>query len=325
MEEDFDLENPLIQPHPSDSIPSLLFSSESHHTPSHPYCLAFEASPANVSLRRDVLTSIFLLPRPRLSFDPLVAYLAVNYLDRFLSVHGLPTKGKPWIVKLLSVSCVSLALKMKKVVFSLSDIQGGEGFIFDRETIRRMELLILSALKWRMRSITPFAFLGYFLSFFERNDPPLKEAIKARAMEIVFKAQNENRDGFLRSFGLHAEIKLLEYKPSIIAASALLSAAHELSPLQFPCFRMAISSSMYINKEQLLDCCNLMNDLVIDGYGSICLDDEVSSRDTPVNVLDCHCLSSESEKTGDSNSTSSKRRKIGDFQTFHHISQIQHC
>ncbi|XP_058073132.1 putative cyclin-D6-1 [Magnolia sinica] len=307
MEEDFDLENPLIQSQPSDSIPSLIFASESYHTPSQAYSLAFKASPANASLRRDVLSSIFLR-QSQLSCDPFVAYLAVNYLDRFLSVQGLP-KAKPWVVKLLSISCISLALKMKKIAFSVTDFQGEEGFIFDTGTIRRMELLILSALQWRMRSITPFAFLGFFLSFFERNDPPLKEALKARAVEIVFKAQNE--------------IKILEYKPSIIAASALLSASHELSPLQFPSFRKAISSSVYINKEKLLDCYNLMQDMVMDGYGLI-LFDGVSSTDTPVNVLDCHCLSSESEKTSNS-SSSGKRRKIGDFETFHQISQIQHC
>ncbi|XP_058108992.1 putative cyclin-D6-1 [Magnolia sinica] len=79
---------------------------------------------------------------------------------------------------------------MKKSTFSLTSFQSEEGIIFDTQTIQRMELLILSVLKWRMRSVTPFTFLLFFLSFFKRNDPPLKQALKARATEIIFKAQN---------------------------------------------------------------------------------------------------------------------------------------
>lgn len=131
-----------------------------------------------------------------------------------------------------------------------------EGIIFDSQTIQRMELLILGALKWRMRSITPFAFLHFFLCFFERNDPPLKQALKARATELIFKSQNGTS---LNSLSIHflksesdrwvfAEIKILKYKSSIVAASALLSASHELSPMQFPCFLKAISSCAYVKK-----------------------------------------------------------------------------
>lgn len=47
---------------------------------------------------------------------------------------------------------------------------------------------------------------------------------------------------------LIAEIKLLEYKPSIIAASALLSASHELFTLQFTSFKASILSCEFLNK-----------------------------------------------------------------------------
>lgn len=120
-----------------------------------------------------------------------------------------------------------------------------------------------------MRSITPFSFISYFISLFKLRDPSLKQAIKARATEIIFKAQNgkypekERRKkkkkkstsiGHFSSALAHkifisfAEIKLLKFRPSIIAASALLSAAHELLPLQYPCFRKATSNCSYVNK-----------------------------------------------------------------------------
>lgn len=68
--------------------------------------------------------------------------------------------------------------------------QAEEGFIFDAQTINRMEFLILDTLDWRMRSITPFAFVHFFVSSFELKDPPLAQALKGRATEIIFKAHN---------------------------------------------------------------------------------------------------------------------------------------
>jgi cyclin D6 len=53
-----------------------------------------------------------------------------------------------------------------------------------------MEVLILGALNWRMRSITPFSFIYFFISLFKPKDPPSRQALKARASEIIFKAQN---------------------------------------------------------------------------------------------------------------------------------------
>jgi len=44
------------------------------------------------------------------------------------------------------------------------------------------------------------------------------------------------------------EVKLLEYKPSIIVASTLLSASYQLLPLQFPSFKASILSCKYMKK-----------------------------------------------------------------------------
>ncbi|XP_062152717.1 putative cyclin-D6-1 [Alnus glutinosa] len=296
---EFDLENPLTDSHEphSDTIPSL-FLVESDHMPSENYSQSLQAQGFDISVRREAISSISKLS---CDFDPLLSYLAVNYLDRFLSSQGM-LQPKPWLIRLLAISCVSLAAKMKKTEFSVAFFQGDGGFIFDTQTVERMEILILGALKWRMRSITPFSFISYFISLFKVKDPSLRQALKARATEIIFKAQNE--------------IKLLEFKPSVIAASALLSAAHELLPLQYPCFRNAISSCSYVNKEKLLQCFNEMQDIVIDGYESVL--EMVSSSVTAVNVLDQQFSSSESEKTDGTFTTTRperdiKRRKIIDY------------
>ncbi|XP_011048476.1 PREDICTED: putative cyclin-D6-1 [Populus euphratica] len=305
---DFNLETPLANSHDFhfDTIPSDLFLIESDHMPSNNYLNTLKEMDFDGSFRREAISSVL---RVSCNFDPSLSYLAVNYLDRLLSSQGIP-QPKPWLFRLLAVACVSLAAKMKEAEFYISDTQGDGGFVFDTQTIQKMEVLILGALNWRMRSITPFSFISYFISLFKPKDPPLRQALKARASEIIFKAQND--------------INLLEFKPSLIAASALLYASHELFPMQFLCFRKAISNCSHVNKENLLQCYNAMQEIAMDGYRSQF--DMVTSSDTPVKVLDQHFSSSESEKTNGTIETIStnssnkiwaekdiKRRKISAF------------
>ncbi|GFQ02720.1 putative cyclin-d6-1 [Phtheirospermum japonicum] len=109
------------------------------------------------------------------------------------------------------------------------------GFMFDSATIERMEMLILGALKWRMRSTNPFCFVNYFIPFLKLKGKPSIQALKNRATEIILKAQHD--------------IKLLGFKPSIISASALLYATNDLCPIQFASFRKAVCSCYYVDKE----------------------------------------------------------------------------
>ncbi|XP_050384066.1 putative cyclin-D6-1 [Argentina anserina] len=308
---EYDLENPLTISHEihSDSVTSL-FSIESDHIPSENYFQTLQAGDCDISIRREAIASISQLC---CNSDNFLSYLAVNYLDRFLSFQG-KLQPKPWITKLLAVSCVSLAAKMKKTDFSVLDFQGDGGIIFDTRTIERMEFLILGALKWRMRSITPFSFILFFISLFKLDDPPLRLALKDRATQIILKAQND--------------VKLLVFKPSIIAASALLSASHELFPMQCPCFKKALSNCSYVNKVNLLQCYYCMQDRVVDEYDSVL--EMVSSSVTPANVLD-HTFSSSAD-TGTTTVTSIttlklerdiKRRKVSDCCNKHHHRVVQ--
>ncbi|KAI4334039.1 hypothetical protein L6164_018779 [Bauhinia variegata] len=298
---EFDLENPLenFQEHHSDAV-SFLFLIESDHIPSQNYLQSLQTRDFDVSVRREVVS---LISQFSCSFEQVLSYLAINYLDRFLANQGI-LQPKPWALRLLAVSCFSLAAKMMKTEFSISDIQGDGGIIFEAQTIQRMEALILGALQWRMRSITPFSFIPFFINLFRLNDPTLKQVLKDRATDIILKSQRE--------------IKLLEFKPSIIAASALLSASHELLPFLYPCFLIAVSDCYYINKESILQCYNVIQDVAIQGYESVF--NMVASSDTPMNVLDHHFLSSESEITNGTTAAATalglekdlKRRKISD-------------
>ncbi|XP_031249927.1 putative cyclin-D6-1 [Pistacia vera] len=318
---EFNLEYPftnfqdLVLDDDTETLPSL-FLVESDHMPSEDYLKSLKSSSSDFSVRQHTISYIFQFS---CDFDPLLSYLASNYMDRFLSTQALP-QPKPWMLRLLAISCISLAAKMRKIEFTLTDFKEDGGLIFDTQTIERMEYLVLGALKWRMRSITPFSFLSFFIPLFKLKDPPLKQALKARAIEIIFKAQSD--------------IEILEFKPSIIAAAALLSASLELFPLQFSCFRKAISNCSYVNKEKMLECYNCIEDIMMDGYESGF--ETVSSSDTPVNVLDRRFSSSESDKTLGSTTTTTtapntqhslerdaKRRKMNGFCDNHQLSQAQ--
>ncbi|KAJ9136254.1 hypothetical protein P3X46_033346 [Hevea brasiliensis] len=302
---DFDLENPLtsLKEHQFDTIPDL-FASESDHMPSRNFLKCLKTCDFYSSFRQEAI-SLILQTQYSCNFEPFLAYLAINYVDRFISRQEIP-RGKPWVLRLLVISCLSLAAKMKNTHFSLSNLQREESFIFDMQTINRMELLILDALNWRMRSITPFSFVHFFISSFELKDPALTQALKDRAAEIIFQAHNE--------------IKLLEFKPSIIAASALLVSSHELFPLQFPSFRCSISSCECVNTDQLLKCFNALQEMVeTEWYESMI--DTVSSTRTPLSVLDRHCTKSESETTSIAANALPEKREIKRRKTIRYYSK----
>ncbi|KAJ3705139.1 hypothetical protein LUZ61_008844 [Rhynchospora tenuis] len=293
---EFDLENPFTcsdeDESPSEdaygaatsvSVESL-FAAESDHSP----------IAGDLSARRSAV-SFILQAQYSCEFDQHIAYLAINYVDRFLSKREIPREKRPWVVQLLAIACLSLASKMKRSDLSLSDLQKEEGFIFDSSTIHRMELLVLSTLDWRMRSITPFSFLRFFLSFFSPKQATFLLPLKSRASQILFRAQNET--------------KMLEFKPSLISGAALLSAAHELFPAQFPAFELAISACKYVNKERLWECCAVMAE-ISDAESALCDVAADSIADTPVTVLGgAIYTSSESERTVGSSSDGLDRKK----------------
>ncbi|KAM7251115.1 hypothetical protein ACFE04_022998 [Oxalis oulophora] len=101
-------------------------------------------------------------------FSTLTFILAINYLDRFLcSVHFQKdcNYSKPWMLQLVAVTCLSLAAKVEETqVPLLLDLQvEGTKYVFEARTIQKMELLVLSALQWRMQLVTPISFIDHIV------------------------------------------------------------------------------------------------------------------------------------------------------------------
>ncbi|KAL9240919.1 hypothetical protein vseg_015085 [Gypsophila vaccaria] len=183
-------------------------------------------------------------------FQAVTAYLAVNYLDRFLSSHHIPQRGG-WGIQLLGVACLTLAAKMEEpLVPSLLDFQvEGAKFEFEPKTIQRMELLVLSVLDWRLRLVTPFTFLSFFSNKLDASGN-YTGLLMSRSTDIILSNIQE--------------ASYQEYMPSSIAAAAILCAASELPCLSSVTPELAESWCHGLCKDKVKDCYKLMQQVVGD-------------------------------------------------------------
>ncbi|XP_037308365.2 G1/S-specific cyclin-D1-like [Pungitius pungitius] len=87
--------------------------------------------------------------------------LAMNYMDRFLSVE--PTKKSH--LQILGAACMFLASKLKETI----PLSAEKLCIYTDNSVTpgqllQMELLVLNKLKWDLASVTPLDFIDHFLS-----------------------------------------------------------------------------------------------------------------------------------------------------------------
>ncbi|KAF6170456.1 hypothetical protein GIB67_036230 [Kingdonia uniflora] len=133
-----------------------------------------------------------------------------------------------WPLQLLSVACLSLAAKMEELLVpSLLDIQAESvKFIFQPRTVCRMEILVLTTLDWKLRSITPFHFIDFFASK-ANSTGGFVGYLVARATQIMLV--------------LVRETKFLEYRPSYVAAAVIYYGAKEIPSLSYINFGNVVS------------------------------------------------------------------------------------
>lgn len=237
-------------PDDSDESIAAFVEGEAEYSPAVDYPARLRSRSID-SAAREVAVGWILQVHAYYHFQPLTAYLAVNYVDRFLSVHRLP-QANGWPLQLLSVACLSLAAKMEETtVPSLLDLQvEGARFIFEPPTICKMELLVLTALKWRLRSVTPFNFIDFFAS---KVDPSgiYTRFLVSSAAQIILSAIND--------------IDFLDHCPSSIAAAIIMCAVDEAPDLAFIDPRQAVNWCSGLTEEGITDCYRLMQQVVIKG------------------------------------------------------------
>ncbi|KAF2564607.1 hypothetical protein F2Q70_00015827, partial [Brassica cretica] len=297
-----DISSEEIDSWPEESIASCI-EDERHFVPGLDYLSRFHSQSLDASAREDSVSWILKASvQAYYKFQPLTAYLAVNYMDRFLYARRLPeTSG--WPMQLLAVACLSLAAKMEEVLVPhLFDFQvEGVKYIFEAKTIQRMELLVLSVLEWRLRSVTPFSFLSFFAYKIDPQGTSLGFFL-THATKIILSNIKE--------------ASFLEYRPSSIAAAAILCVANEL-----PSLSSAVNPNESpekwcdgLSKEKIVRCYRLMKAMAI----------ENNRRNSPkviaklrVSVRAASTLMMPSEEPSFSSSASlsspCKRRKLSDY------------
>ncbi|PKU70464.1 cyclin-D3-1 isoform X1 [Dendrobium catenatum] len=294
---DFLMDFPLL----SDDCVRLLLQRELEHLPKEDYAKRLMNGSLNVSIRSDAIDWM-LKVHAYYNFGPLSSYLSVNFLDRFLSSYELP-QGKAWMTQLLSVACLSLAVKVEETqVPLLLDLQVSEAkFVFEARTIQRMELLLLSTLKWRMHAVTPFSFIDYFLHKLNEGNSPSKLSL-SQSVELILST--------IRG------VDFLEFKPSEIAAATALSVMIEAQTMNV---ESAITCCCNVDKERVLKCYGVMQEEILISSSTLKygMPSVPSMPQSPIGVLDAACLSyksnemiSESQPSSHHSSPAAKRRKL---------------
>ncbi|TKY56313.1 Cyclin-D3-1 protein [Spatholobus suberectus] len=288
----------------SDECLRLMVEKECHHMPCGDYVNRLRSGDLDFGARKDAIDWIEKV-REHYGFGPLCAYLSINYFDRFLSAYELP-KQRAWTMQLLAVGCLSLAAKMEETDVPLSlDLQVGESkYIFEAKTIQRMELLVLSTLRWRMQAITPFSFIDYFLYKMNDDQSPIGASI-LRSIQLILSTVRG--------------IDFLEFRPSEIAAAVAISVVGEAQTVHT---EKAISVLIQLaGKERVLKCVKLIQELSSSSGSAKDASASVSVPcvpKSPIGVLNTACFSYKSDDTNaascanssHNNSPDAKRRRL---------------
>ncbi|EPS64667.1 hypothetical protein M569_10111, partial [Genlisea aurea] len=194
---------------------------------------------------------------------------------------GQKDKKKKWMFQLSAVGSLSLAAKLEEVqVPSLLDLQmGGSEFVFEAKTIRRMETMVMSTLKWRIKSSTPYDYVHYFLNNINLDD----DIAIDRSVEIISHTIED--------------IEFLEFRPSEIAAAVAIYVAGELQEYDKD---NAFSSITEVDKVRVDRCVVLIGNISSAQTPPNRMDRGASSAppESPNGVLETTSFSHESDESG---------------------------
>ncbi|MCD7454814.1 hypothetical protein HAX54_026157 [Datura stramonium] len=206
---------------------------------------------------RSVQMLIDAMSQRRWDLSFLTVFGAASYLDRFISLNkGKCQVWRHWLFELLSIACLSLACKFHEAsppqLLELK-MEGIE-HVFHSAMIQRMEFTLLEALGWKLNSATPYSYIELFQWSINSHKLSLLQDFTSRINEL-----------FVRVL---LDVKLLEFKPCVIAQSVVTRISEDMSPLidvsWFSDFTRLIPQDQ---KDDLNKCQTMMNTpLVIEEF-----------------------------------------------------------
>ncbi|XP_054798829.1 cyclin-D3-1-like isoform X2 [Prosopis cineraria] len=206
-------------------------------------CTLLETNPLLSAARREGVEWI-LKVNAHYSFSVLTAVLAANYLDRFL-FHFQIQDGKPWMIHLAAVACLSLAAKVEEThVPLLLDLQVEEStYLFEAKTIKRMEILVLSSLEWKMNPVTPLSFLDYMTRRLGLRDYLCWEFLR-RCQGIILSLITDSR--------------FMSYLPSVVATATMMHVVNGVEAGLGVEYRNQLLGILGIDKDKVDECHKLV-------------------------------------------------------------------
>ncbi|GER30248.1 cyclin [Striga asiatica] len=214
-------------------------------------------------------------------FGALTAVLAVDYFDRFIASIFFQ-RDKPWMGQLTAVACLSIAAKMEETqVPLLLDLQVEESkYLFEAKTIQRMELLVLSTLKWKMNPVTPISYFDHIGRRFG--------LIKNLHWEFL-----KTCEGLILS--IITDCRFGHYPPSTIACATMIHVIREIETDDYLNFEGQIANLLETSKEKIDDCCQLIMEAADDPSRRSCLKRKQRSMpSSPSGVIDAYFSSDSS-------------------------------
>ncbi|PON88117.1 Cyclin [Trema orientale] len=204
-------------------------------------------SSSSIHLARREAVDWVLKVNAHYGFTALTAVLAINYLDRFLSSLSFQ-RDKPWMIQLVAVTCLSLAAKVEETqVPLLLDLQVKDTkYVFEAKTIQRMELLVLSTLKWKMHPVTPLSFLDHIIRRLGLRTHIHWEFLR-RCERLLLSVVSDSR--------------FIGHLPSALATTTMMRVIDNIEPCNAIEYKNQLLGVLRLSKEKVEKCYNLITEL----------------------------------------------------------------
>ncbi|XP_038719428.1 G2/mitotic-specific cyclin S13-7-like [Tripterygium wilfordii] len=188
---------------------------------------------------RSILVDWLMDVHHKFELQPETLYLAINIIDRFLSVKIVPRRE----LQLVGISAMLIASKYEEIwAPEVNDLVCIADRAYSHQQILVMEKTILGKLEWNLTVPTHYVFLARF--------------IKAAIPDQEVSLQMENMVYFLGELGIMHYDTIIMFCPSMLAASAVYVARCALN--KTPSWTETLKLHTGFSESQLMGCAKLL-------------------------------------------------------------------